>query len=55
MHVSEFVVIGGVAIGVLIIASPKHLLIEIVHKIKGAIGGKTCGQAGVLRNAQAPL
>jgi len=44
MHVSEFVVIGGVAVGVLIIASPKHLLIEIVHKVKEAIGGKSAGK-----------
>ncbi len=40
LHVSEFVVILGVAAGVLIIASPSHVLKEIIHKIKGAVGGK---------------
>ena len=34
LHVSEFVVILGVAAGVLIIASPGHVLKEIIHKIK---------------------
>jgi chemotaxis protein MotA len=41
MHVSEFVVIIGVAIGVLIIASPGHVLKEIVHKMKVVLMGKT--------------
>ncbi len=45
LHVSEFVVIGGVALGVLIIASPSHILTEIVHKVKGCISGKTTGKA----------
>ena len=45
LHVSEFVVIGGVAAGVLIIASPAHILKEIVHKIKGAISNKSAGKA----------
>ena len=45
LHVSEFIVIIGVALGVLVIASPKHILFEILHKIKGAIGGKTAGKA----------
>ncbi len=40
LHASEFVVILGVAAGVLIIASPGHILKEIVHKIKAAISGK---------------
>ncbi len=40
LHVSEFVVIGGVALGVLIIASPGHVLKEIMHKIQAAISGK---------------
>ena len=45
LHVSEFVVIFGVAAGVLVIASPGHVLKEIVHKIKGAIGSKAAGRA----------
>jgi chemotaxis protein MotA len=44
LHVSEFVVIFGVAIGVLIIASPGHVLKEMAHKIKGAIAGKNPGK-----------
>ena len=44
MHLSEFVVIVGVAGGVLIIASPRHILIEILHKTKQAISGKTAGK-----------
>src|SRR4051812_33065484 len=45
LHVSEFVVILGVAAGVLIIASPFHVLMEIVHKTKVALAGKTAGKA----------
>ncbi len=43
LHVSEFVVILGVAGGVLVIASPGHVLKEIVHKIKSAVFGKPTG------------
>jgi chemotaxis protein MotA len=44
LHVSEFVVIFGVAIGVLIIASPGHVLKEIAHKIKEAVAGKNASK-----------
>jgi chemotaxis protein MotA len=44
LHVSEFVVILGVAAGVLIIASPAHVLKEIIHKTKEALAGKTAGE-----------
>ncbi len=40
LHVSEFVVILGVAAGVLVIASPGHVMKEIIHKVKGASAGK---------------
>lgn len=40
LHVSEFVVILGVAAGVLVIASPAHVLKEILHKVKEVIVGK---------------
>lgn len=43
-HVSEFVVIIGVAAGVLIIASPAHVLKEIVHKTKDCIFVKNPGK-----------
>ncbi len=45
LHVSEFVVILGVAAGVLIIASPMHILKEILHKVKAAMSGKVAGKA----------
>ena len=41
LHVSEFVVILGVAAGVLIIASPSHVLKEILHKSRAAVAGKS--------------
>jgi len=44
LHVSEFVVIGGVALGVLIIASPAHVLKEVIHKIKDCITAKKTGR-----------
>ncbi|MBC8002969.1 MAG: flagellar motor stator protein MotA [Opitutaceae bacterium] len=44
LHVSEFVVILGVALGVLIIASPGHVIKEIIHKIKEATFGKSPGK-----------
>lgn len=44
LHVSEFVVILGVALGVLVIASPGHVLKEIMHKLKVAISGKSAGK-----------
>lgn len=44
LHVSEFVVILGVAAGVLVIASPGHVLKEIVHKVKHTITGRMAGE-----------
>ncbi len=44
LHISEFVVIGGVAIGVLVIASPAHVLKEVLHKVKACISGKSAGK-----------
>jgi chemotaxis protein MotA len=44
LHVSEFVVILGVAAGVLVIASPGHILKEIIHKVKHAVFGKSATQ-----------
>jgi chemotaxis protein MotA len=45
LHVSEFVVILGVALGVLVIAGPTHVLKEIIHKTMGALFGKSSGKA----------
>ena len=44
LHVSEFIVIGGIALGLMIIASPSHVLKEIIVKIKGAISGGHTGK-----------
>jgi chemotaxis protein MotA len=44
LQVSEFVTILGVATGVLVIASPAHVLKEILHKVKSAISGKSAGE-----------
>ncbi len=44
VQVSEFVVILGVAAGVLIIASPARMLKEIMHKAKEAISGHPTGK-----------
>ncbi len=44
LHVSEFVVILGVGAGVLVIASPAHVLKHIVHKTKECITGKSPGE-----------
>lgn len=44
MHPSEFVVILGIALGVLVIASPGHVLKELVHKIQSAVFGKSAGK-----------
>jgi chemotaxis protein MotA len=45
LHLSEFVIIFGIALGLLVIASPAHLLLEIVHKSKEAVWGKGIGRA----------
>lgn len=39
LHVSEFVVIGGMALGVLIIASPKSVMMDVIHDIKVNLAG----------------
>jgi chemotaxis protein MotA len=44
LHISEFVVILGIALGVLVIATPSHVIKEIIHKLKEALGGKSAGK-----------
>jgi chemotaxis protein MotA len=44
LHASEFVVILGIALGVLVIATPTHVMKEIIHKMKDAMFGKTAGK-----------
>lgn len=38
-HLSEFVIIGGIAIGLLVVSSPKDILILLVGEIKGCFAG----------------
>ncbi len=40
LHVSEFVIILGIALGVLVIASPGHVLKDIARKLKETVSGK---------------
>lgn len=44
LHLSEFVVILGIALGVLVIATPSHVMKEIMHKTKEALTGKIAGR-----------
>ncbi len=44
LHLSEFVVILGISGGVIIIASPAHVLKEVVHKTLQALKGKAEGK-----------
>jgi chemotaxis protein MotA len=44
IQISEFIVILGVALGVMVIAAPTRLLLEIVTKAKEAILGKPTGK-----------
>ncbi len=44
LHLSEFVVILGISGGVLVIASPAHVLKEVLHKTLAAIKGKAEGK-----------
>lgn len=41
IHVSEFVVILGIALGVLVVSTPIHVIKEMVVKFKSALIGKT--------------
>jgi len=44
LHVSEFIVIGGIAIGVLVIASPTKVLKNTLHAIQVALKGSMPGR-----------
>ena len=44
LHVSEFVVIGGVAAGVLVIASPSTVMKHIIHDIQKCLKGSSISQ-----------
>lgn len=44
LHLSEFVVILGISAGVIVIASPAHVLKEVVHKTLEALKGKAEGK-----------
>jgi len=40
LHASEFVVILGITCGMIVIATPSHVLKEVLHKTLGALKGK---------------
>jgi chemotaxis protein MotA len=44
LHASEFVVILGISAGMIVIATPGHVLKEVVHKSLQALKGKTIGK-----------
>ncbi|TVR49986.1 MAG: flagellar motor stator protein MotA [Puniceicoccaceae bacterium] len=44
MHLSEFVIIGGIALGILVIASPKSVLIGLVGQIMDALRNRSVGK-----------
>jgi chemotaxis protein MotA len=48
LQISEFVIILGVALGVLIIASPGYVLWDIVHRVKNTITGAGVGRGDFL-------
>ncbi|MDD5350901.1 MAG: MotA/TolQ/ExbB proton channel family protein [Chthoniobacteraceae bacterium] len=48
LHLSEFVVIGGIAMGILVISSPWSTLIGVVNKLKTALSGKGIGKEDFL-------
>ncbi len=43
-HASEFVVIGGISLGMLIIASPKQILMNLLHDIQHELSSKGVGR-----------
>lgn len=43
LHLSEFVCIGGIAVGILIVSSPSGLLSRIFRKVRDSFTGKTAG------------
>lgn len=44
LHVSEFVAIGGIALGVVVISTPTHVVMHLFGKMKGAMGGGHLGK-----------
>lgn len=48
MHVSEFVVIGGMALGVLLIATPTPIIKAVINDTKAALSGHTSSKEDYL-------
>ncbi len=44
LHLSEFIVIGGIALGIMVISSPGHVIKSTVTKIKGVMSGGHSGK-----------
>lgn len=45
IHVSEFVIIGGAALGALVIMSPKRVLVDLIKRMIAALKGSPYGKA----------
>ncbi|MEI6035827.1 MAG: motility-associated protein [Verrucomicrobiae bacterium] len=45
MHISEFITIGGIAIGILVVASPPSTLRSLMHQIQVAIKGSPASKS----------
>jgi len=48
LHLSEFIVIGGIAIGIVIVASPASTLVTLLHQMKVAIKGSPASKSDFL-------
>ena len=48
LHLSEFIVIGGIAIGIVIVASPASTLVTLLHQMKMAIKGSPASKSDFL-------
>lgn len=44
LHVSEFVAIGGISLGIVVISTPTHVVKHLIGKMKGALGGGHLGK-----------
>ncbi len=44
LHLSEFIVIGGIALGIMVISSPSHVIKSMIAKLKGCLAGGHSGK-----------
>ncbi len=55
IHPSEFVTIGGAALGGLIVSSPKKVLIDLMKGLIASLKGSPYQQGGLRRSVQVPV